>query len=427
MSLLMKALQKAEKSGSEISLEPLPSADPAGEAASPPRSPAQQQAATVFEAAAPATRRLPIVGITAVALGLLAALAGGAYVYYATQPTSLVPSHPPPRAPLAQAPPAAPLESPPSAAQPPAAPAVTAPAVTAPAVTAPAVAAPAAPAAEAPPPAEPPPVAAAEPGAGGEAPPAPGTVLAAAAATQPPARPRPARAAPAKRPAAATPKAVAQPAPEESTVITAEAGDSINVSRAPRELTLNASAAAGYAAFEAGRFAEAEAAYRRALDEEPQNTDAMLGLAASLVRLGRADEASREYMRVLQVDPRNPVAQTGLIAILGGLNPEGSEERLRVLAAGGAGPFVNFALGNLYAAQGRWDRARDQFAEAVRGQPANAEYAYNLAVSLDHLGQRRPALEQYRRALDLVAASPASAIDPKRLSTRIAELERTPE
>ena len=66
---------------------------------------------------------------------------------------------------------------------------------------------------------------------------------------------------------------------------------------------------------------------------------------------------------------------------------------------------LHFALGLQYVAQGRWPDAQNAFFEAVKNEPTNADYAYNLAVSLDRLKQAGPAAAYYQRALELATAS----------------------
>jgi tetratricopeptide (TPR) repeat protein len=63
--------------------------------------------------------------------------------------------------------------------------------------------------------------------------------------------------------------------------------------------------------------------------------------------------------------------------------------------------FLYFTLGNLYAEQGSWPAAQQAYFQAYQFQPENADYAFNLAVGLEHLGQSNLALDYYRKALDL--------------------------
>jgi len=78
-------------------------------------------------------------------------------------------------------------------------------------------------------------------------------------------------------------------------------------------------------------------------------------------------------------------------------------------------------LGNAYARQARWSEAQQAYFSAHGGDSAHPDYAYNLAISLDHLQQGRLALEFYRRALQLAGQRPA-AFERARAEQRIGEL-----
>ena len=114
--------------------------------------------------------------------------------------------------------------------------------------------------------------------------------------------------------------------------------------------------------------------------------------------------AERSYLRVLEIDPRNVTAATALLMIASdsknlpeSVDLEGEIKRLIAMDPNVAAS--HFALGNMFAAQRRWNEAQPSFFEALRLAPKNPDYAYNLAVSLDHLGQSKMAQEFYRRAL----------------------------
>lgn len=67
--------------------------------------------------------------------------------------------------------------------------------------------------------------------------------------------------------------------------------------------------------FQAGRYDQAERAYRRALDLSGGALDPTLGLGWTLLRLGRTDEARAYFDQVLARDPDNASAAEGLHAI----------------------------------------------------------------------------------------------------------------
>lgn len=166
----------------------------------------------------------------------------------------------------------------------------------------------------------------------------------------------------------------------------------------------------GYAAYLAGDLATARADYQEVLREEPVNRDALLGLAAIDVRTGRYEPAEAIYLRLLQSDPRDSHAHAALIALRAGrMDPLAAESRVKSLLANDpAADVLYFTLGNQLALQGRWAEARQHYSKAFATDPDNADFAYNLAVSLDHLRQSKLALEYYGRALALAEKRGAS-------------------
>jgi tetratricopeptide (TPR) repeat protein len=166
----------------------------------------------------------------------------------------------------------------------------------------------------------------------------------------------------------------------------------------------------GYAAYLAGDLAAARADYQEVLREEPANRDALLGLAAIGVRTGRYEPAEAIYLRLLQSDPRDSHAHAALIELRAGrMDPLAAESRVKSLLANDpAADVLYFTLGNQLALQGRWGEARQHYSKAFAADPDNADFAYNLAVSLDHLRQPKLALEYYERALALAEKRGAS-------------------
>jgi len=69
--------------------------------------------------------------------------------------------------------------------------------------------------------------------------------------------------------------------------------------------------------------------------------------------------------------------------------------------------FLYYSLGRLYASQTRWPEAQQSFFDAHRIETSNPDYAYNLAVSLDHIGKKQSAVDYYNVALELAGQSTA--------------------
>jgi Flp pilus assembly protein TadD len=185
----------------------------------------------------------------------------------------------------------------------------------------------------------------------------------------------------------------------------AQSRERIAVTPAAAQPRMNPSLAQGYTALQAGNLEEARSQYSRALQAEPQNIDAMLGLAYIAAQDNRTDEAVRFYTRILALNPRHAAAQAALIGVMGRADPVASESRLKQLLAREPSAFLHFVLGNLYSDQSLWAPAQQAYFQAHHLEPDNADYAYNLAVGLDHLGQRKLALNYYRRAEQLAASS----------------------
>jgi tetratricopeptide (TPR) repeat protein len=167
---------------------------------------------------------------------------------------------------------------------------------------------------------------------------------------------------------------------------------------------------AGYSAYLAGDLVSARTAYEQVLREEPANRDALLGIGALDVRAGRYESAEALYLRVLQIDPRDSQAQAALFALRSGRSdPLATESRVKtLLAADPAAHALNFTLGNQLAQQNRWAEAQQEYFKAYSAEPDNADFVYNLAVSLDHLRQPRQALDYYQRAIGLAEKRGAS-------------------
>jgi tetratricopeptide (TPR) repeat protein len=179
---------------------------------------------------------------------------------------------------------------------------------------------------------------------------------------------------------------------------------------------------AGYRALVAGDLATARARYAAALAADATSVDALLGLATAEARGGDAAAAALRYRRVLDLDPQNATAAAGLAALAESARPEAVESALRAdLARQPASAALHFTLGNLYARQSRWGEAQAEFFEAFRLDPASADIAFNLAVSLDHLGSRKPAADYYRRALAAARGGPRQ-FDPAEARRRLADL-----
>ncbi|MGA7178192.1 MAG: tetratricopeptide repeat protein [Thiobacillaceae bacterium] len=177
---------------------------------------------------------------------------------------------------------------------------------------------------------------------------------------------------------------------------------------------------AAYRAYQAGKLEEAKSQYNKISDRD-KNADALLGLAAIAIVQGHQVEGVRLYQQVISLDPRNAVAQAALLDTLGTSDATAAESRLKNQMQQAPSAYLYYALGNLYADQKRWSDGESAYYEAYKRDPANADYAFNLAISLDHLHQNEAAIRHYEAAIRL--AGPDSQFNRSQAEARIQQLK----
>ncbi len=198
--------------------------------------------------------------------------------------------------------------------------------------------------------------------------------------------------------------------------------NTITISRTNTTATISPLLAEAYAALENNTLDAAQRLYSQLLEKEPKNIDALLGLAAIAAQEGKTDEATRHYLQILELDPQHALAQSGLISLLGRADPLAAESRLKQLISREPSPFLYFTLGNLYADQSLWAQAQQAYFQAHYLDPANPDYAYNLAVGLEHVSQPKLALGYYRRAIQLASLNGHAHFSLPQAQERITKL-----
>jgi Flp pilus assembly protein TadD len=173
----------------------------------------------------------------------------------------------------------------------------------------------------------------------------------------------------------------------------------LNIQHQPEADAIDPILAAAYQAYQSGDYEAAGKRYHDALGKDQKNRDALLGSAAVAQQQGQDENAVRYYRRVLALDPRDPVAQAAL-ASFGSGDPALKESHLKQLISQQPdSATLNFALGNQYADQSRWAEAQQAYFNALAIEPTNALFSFDVAISLDHIGQRNAAAQYYRQAL----------------------------
>jgi tetratricopeptide (TPR) repeat protein len=178
-----------------------------------------------------------------------------------------------------------------------------------------------------------------------------------------------------------------------------------------------------YQAFNRGEIDLAVANWQKVLASDPRNADALHGLAAVAQQRQQTGEAADYYLRALEADPKDALALSGLVSLRTPADTQSTESRLKTLLAEQPdSPYLNFALGNLYARSTRWAEAQQAYFKSHSADPGNPDYLFNLAVSLDQLHQPNLAIQYYKQALSAVTQQPVG-FDAAQVSARLKILQ----
>lgn len=210
---------------------------------------------------------------------------------------------------------------------------------------------------------------------------------------------------------AALPGAV-QPADEE--INSGEAR--ISRSRTPNAVDTRVTQA--YAAFQRGDLDTAAKLYDVARLADPGRRDTLLGLGAVALKRGDLPRAYDYYARVLKAQPQDPVATAALFSLTEADGESGAARLRLLLDTQGDAPYIHAALGTWYARRARWADAQQSYFDAARLDASNPDYNFNLAVSLEHMGQAPAALDYYQKSLSL-RAQHSAGFDAKIAQDRI--------
>jgi Tfp pilus assembly protein PilF len=178
-----------------------------------------------------------------------------------------------------------------------------------------------------------------------------------------------------------------------------------------------------YQAFNRGEIDLAEANWNKVLAADPRNADALHGMAAIAQQRQQTGEAANYYLRALEADPKDALALSGLVSLRTSADTQSTESRLKTLLAEQPdSPYLNFALGNLYARSTRWAEAQQAYFKSHTADPGNPDYLFNLAVSLDQLHQPNLAIQYYKQALAAVTQQPVG-FDAAQVAARLKILQ----
>ncbi|MBY0429688.1 MAG: tetratricopeptide repeat protein, partial [Rhodospirillales bacterium] len=182
---------------------------------------------------------------------------------------------------------------------------------------------------------------------------------------------------------------------------------------------------AAYTALIRGQYETAGQLYRDAVQRNPRNASAQLGLASAMHKLNRTAEARDAYEKVLGLDPRNREALSNLLTLTAAESPVAAVERLRELRRGNPDfSPIPAQIANILARQGQTGEAIAEFQQALALAPENTLYRFNLAVLQDRAGMSREAAANYEAVLAAMAGGSVSLpLVPQQIRDRAAFLK----
>jgi tetratricopeptide (TPR) repeat protein len=159
----------------------------------------------------------------------------------------------------------------------------------------------------------------------------------------------------------------------------------------------------GQRAGRAGRFDLAEAAFRAAVEADPNNADAVANLGISLANLGRLDEAQQRLTQSLSMDDKNAVAHLSLGVVLDrqGLDQPAIAQYRTTLEQDPANVQAVVYLADATMRTGRPQEAAALYRDALKLVPDSARMQMSLAMSnvkAGRYGEARKVLEAALKA-----------------------------
>ena len=155
--------------------------------------------------------------------------------------------------------------------------------------------------------------------------------------------------------------------------------------------------------FQAGRYIEAEQAYRHALAAAPQHPEALQLLGLALYRQQRLPEAVSCLKAASDIQPSSPLLwfNLGVISQKACLQDDAIAAYQKAISLNGRYLEAHINLGNVFRDRGAFTESIRSYRAALSLNPSHADVHNNLGVVLKETGQIGEAITEYRRALQL--------------------------
>jgi Flp pilus assembly protein TadD len=143
--------------------------------------------------------------------------------------------------------------------------------------------------------------------------------------------------------------------------------------------------------------------FQRALDINPDDTEAMNELGVATMQQGQTDQAIALFLRALERVPNSAETHINLgVALLQKGEPEKAANHFQHAAQVEPGnPQARKDLATAYTQEGQWADAVAQYQRAAEIEPDNPETLFGLGSALTRAGRQDEAMAQFRRVLEI--------------------------
>lgn len=140
--------------------------------------------------------------------------------------------------------------------------------------------------------------------------------------------------------------------------------------------------------------------YKEVLDEDPENTMALFGLATTYHRAGQLKMARPLYAQLLEIDPHHVEGLNNFLVLLADESPDEALRELEKLQRSHPSfSPVEAQMAAIYEKKGEFAKAVQKMSQALAISPENLKYQYNMAIILDRMGDWREAANWYQRLI----------------------------
>jgi Flp pilus assembly protein TadD/peroxiredoxin len=152
----------------------------------------------------------------------------------------------------------------------------------------------------------------------------------------------------------------------------------------------------------------AEAAFKRAIVQNPESADAYYDLGTLYMQAKRWDLAEQALRKAVQLKPDDPMGfnNLGVIAVHQGKLQEAEEEFRQALRVGPGNTLAIGNLADLYRTEHRLQDAKQVLEPALKRAPDSPELNYRLAMVFAGLGRNDQAQEYLERTVRLQPDDP---------------------